>query len=319
MSRRGTGGPDAVRCRVRQGPASTRPRPIRPRPVRQPRGLHPVVRPQFRQQPADLPFDRALADVEGCADVGVGQPSRDQPEHLQITFRERVQYLLFRRRDARRLPRELVQDPPGHRRVQCRLPLGDLTHGAQQLLRGRVLEEESADAGLYGLVHVLVRAERREDQHPWGPRQRPDLPGRRQPVHPRHPDVDQRHVRAELPCGVHGAPPVPGLGDDVQIVTGLDDVAQPAPYDLAVVGDQDMDHHAVLRNLPGRARTRPPSPPLPRSPPHSSSPYASGPAKAEPDEEPPHPARAASPPRLPGPSRGGSVVGIAPFRRREAV
>ena len=88
-----------------------------------------------------------------------------------------------------------------------------------------------------------------EDDHLLRLRQCPQLTGRRQPVHPGHPDIHESDVGGQAASRVHGAAPVPYLLDHVQFVARLEHLGQSAPHDLAVVRHQHTHHHAVLPSI----------------------------------------------------------------------
>ena len=81
-------------------------------------------------------------------------------------------------------------------RRQQRLTGGDDAHGADQLGRFGVLDEEPAGAGAQRLVHVLVELERREHEHPdaFQLSVLGDLSRRGEPVDVGHADVHQHDV-----------------------------------------------------------------------------------------------------------------------------
>jgi hypothetical protein len=66
-------------------------------------------------------------------------------------------------------------------------------------------------------------------------RQGEDLPGRRQPVLDRHPDVHEDDVGPQLVRGRDRRGTVARLPDDLEVAGGLQHGAQPEPDQLLVV------------------------------------------------------------------------------------
>jgi hypothetical protein len=127
-----------------------------------------------------------------------------------------------------------------------------------ELVGRDVLEQEPACAGAQRLVDVLVHVERGQDddlaRQGVGPAD--DLPGRREAVHRRHPDVHQDDVGPQ-PAGLrHRVHPVDRRPDDREIGFGVQDQPQAGAHQLLVVDDQDADRHAAAPSTVSRARTR---------------------------------------------------------------
>ncbi len=124
---------------------------------------------------------------------------REQPEHLALSWREGLHQGggLATRRTAG--GDERVDHATGDSGVEQRVAAGRGADGAHQLLPRHRLQQEPGGPGPEGLDHVLVGVERR--QHDDGGRQvgvGADPAGGRDAVHPRHAQVDQRHVRAQV-------------------------------------------------------------------------------------------------------------------------
>ena len=99
--------------------------------------------------------------------------------------------------------------------------------------------------GLQRAVHVLVEVERRDDddgQRVGHPRSRQGLGGV-EPVHLRHPDVEQAHVGPQVPGSLDRLAAVGHLGDHLDVGLGVEDHGEPAAHQLLVVGDQHPDRH----------------------------------------------------------------------------
>ena len=116
-------------------------------------------------------------------------------------------------------------DVRGDQRVAVR---GGVDRLHQQLRTG-VLEQEAAGAGLQGAVHVLVEIEGGDDDDrervfDAGPG---ELPGRLDPVHLRHADVEQAHVRPQRAREGHRLAPVRGLADDLDAGLRVEDHLSP--------------------------------------------------------------------------------------------
>ena len=61
--------------------------------MREHHGLHPVAEAELLEDVGDVRLHGGLADVELGADLRVGQPSRDQPEDLQLALGQLVEAL----------------------------------------------------------------------------------------------------------------------------------------------------------------------------------------------------------------------------------
>ena len=149
---------------------------------------------------------RGLRDDQGRGDLGVGQPGRDQPQHVQLALGQ-VGELVRERRPAHRLlgRREALHQPAGDRRLDQRVAAGRGPHRGDQPGGGRVLEQEAARPRLDRAVDVLVEVE--GGQHD-DPRRvvasAQDLLGRREPVELGHPDVHEHHVGLQLGDPAYG-------------------------------------------------------------------------------------------------------------------
>src|SRR5438132_197078 len=102
--------------------------------------------------------------------------------------------------------RSVVMQPSSARRPDLSSAPGGLggygPDGPQELDGLRVLDQEAAGARTQRLEDVLVELKGGED-HDADPGQAlvlGDRPGGAQPVRPRHPDVHEDHVGAELPA-----------------------------------------------------------------------------------------------------------------------
>ncbi len=155
-------------------------------------------------------LDRALRHHELRGYLGVGLAAHHQVEDLPLAAGEPGER--GRGRHRHRAARgELGQQPPGHRGGEQGPAVGRGPHAEQQLLRRRVLEQESAGPGAQCLVHVLIQVVGGQDDHPHlmgalaGRLLGGDAAGGGQPVHQRHPDVHEHDVGPRLA----GEPPRP--------------------------------------------------------------------------------------------------------------
>jgi hypothetical protein len=54
-------------------------------------GLDPVAERELHQDPADMSLDGALLDHQLGGYLSVGQPARDEPQHIKLPLREVLQ------------------------------------------------------------------------------------------------------------------------------------------------------------------------------------------------------------------------------------
>ena len=111
-----------------------------------------------------------------------------------------------------------------------------------------ILEQEAARPRAQRTVDVLVEVERREHEHAVAPASwvvGTDQMRGLETVEHRHADVHQDDVREDPAREIDGLAPVGCLGDDLQLVLGVDQRGEPAAYRGLVVGDEDADHRAA--------------------------------------------------------------------------
>jgi hypothetical protein len=94
----------------------------------------------MRMRP-DVGLDGRLADDQAFRDLGVGQATGDQGEHLALAAGQDVQRL-GRRGLGIGPVGELLQEPPRHSRREQRAASCDDPHGPAQLLGRGVLQQE---------------------------------------------------------------------------------------------------------------------------------------------------------------------------------
>src|SRR5258708_26539240 len=110
-----------------------------------------------------------------------------------------------------------------------------------ELVGGRVLEQEAADAGVDGAAQVAGTSEYREDEHAAGGQLRAKLGRRRDPVFTRHLDVEERDVWSGAHGLVDDAVATFDLGDDLDVGFSRKQRRAGAADHRLVLGDQDPD------------------------------------------------------------------------------
>ena len=140
--------------------------------------------------------------------------------------------------------RELPDQATGDRRREQCPAFSDGPHGDGKLLWRDVLEDEATRSRSQRLVDVFVGIERGEDEHAHVPvRLGEDARGRLEPVHLRHPDVHEDHVRPMGPCCVDRLETRPCLGHHLDVVVDTQNHGETAPNQCLVVDDEDADAH----------------------------------------------------------------------------
>ena len=246
---------------------------------------------------------RRLAQRQRRGELGVAQPARDQPEHLELARRQRRQ---AGAPGTRRTRREPLDQAPGDGRREQRVAGPHQPDRGDQVLGGDVLEQEAAGPGGQRRVHVLVQVERGQHDDPRavpGPCGGQDPPGRLEPVHLRHPDVHQHDVRPVLERGRDRLPPVRGLGHHLD-ARRAEDQPEAAADQRLVVGDDHPGAGVRSRAHRGDARNS----------------GRTGPAGPPPSAGPPSRAETPDPPAgsSPGPASRRPGAGRRPVRRRTA-
>ena len=197
---------------------------------------------------------RRLADEEILGDLRIRQALGDELQNLELARGQ----LLHRRRQGlhgrRRTADELLDHATRHGRRQQRVALCDCADAGDELLGRHVLEQEATRARAQRVIDVLVHVEGRQ-HHDLGvePVGREHAARRLDPVHLRHPDVHQDHVRSQTLrlCDRVGA--VRGLAGDVDVLLGVEDHAEARAHERLVVDDEDAQAHDVSGSL---ARSR---------------------------------------------------------------
>ena len=135
---------------------------------------------------------------------------------------------------------ELLDQAARDRGREQRLAVGDDPDAGDQLLGGRVLEQEAAGAGAQGLVDVLVEVEGRQDQHPDLARALGHHLARGlEPVEVGHADVHEHDVGPQRARRAHRLGAVLGLAHHLDVLLGVEDHAEAGAHEGLVVGEQD--------------------------------------------------------------------------------
>ena len=180
-------------------------------------------------------------------DVGVGQTPGRELEHGQLARGDRGQRRVRRRRrDGQQRPTAEVQEAPGHRGREQRLPVGDQAHRADQLLGRAVLHEEAAGPGPQRPDDVLVEVERgHTSTRAAARRQGQDPPGGLDAVHDRHAHVhDDDSGRSRWVSRTVSAPS-PASPTTVMSGSASRQVRSAAAHQGLVVGDQYGERHGA--------------------------------------------------------------------------
>jgi hypothetical protein len=110
----------------------------------------------------------------------------------------------------------------------------------------RGLQQESGCSGRQRGVEVLVDVEGGEHDDAGGQlRVGEELAGRHEAVGGGHLHVQQRHVGTVQQGLPHGCLPVADVGDDLDVVLGLQDHPQSVSDQVPVTGDEHADHGGV--------------------------------------------------------------------------
>ena len=199
-------------------------------------------------------LDGRRLDDELGGDLGVGQATREQPQHVVLAGGQPGQ--------GRRLmgrPGELLDQPAGADGREKRVTGMHGPDGGDQLGRRRGLEQEPGSAGPERIHDVVIEVECRQHHHAGRGELRKQPPGGLDPVQHRHADVHQHEVGPGPERALDGLAPVGCLGDDLDIGLGVEDEPEAAAHERLVVGEQDADHADAGVPSGSRARTVNPS------------------------------------------------------------
>ena len=204
-------------------------------------GLDAVAEREFLEDVGDVGLHGRLADEERPGDLAVGESAGDEPEDLEFAVAE-----LGERRGGAggrwRSADELLDEPTGDRGGEEGISCCDDPDGVGELLGTDVLDEEAAGARLHGLVDVLVEVEGREDEDVGGALVVQEPARGLQAVELGHADVHEHDVGLVLADARERLSAVGGLGDDLDVLLGVEDHAEAAAHECLVVGDEDPDH-----------------------------------------------------------------------------
>lgn len=117
---------------------------------------------ELREDARDVCLDGVVADDELCGDLAVRETARKQAQYFALARRQlRKTRRLFSRS---RSPRELLDQSSRNGGCEHRASVGCDADCCDQLVLGRVLQQEAACACAEGLVDVLVEVEGSEDE-----------------------------------------------------------------------------------------------------------------------------------------------------------
>ncbi len=177
-------------------------------------------------------------------DLFVGCPAADQVQHLHLA-RSQIADLYW---DGRRRPAGAIgaQHAAGGRRIEVGTTVRHRSHGANNLLRRGILEQEPGCASAERCRQHCVVIEGRQDQHRWC----------RWAIHVLHAHVHQNHVR-DGSCAhdvADGFRAVGTFADDDKTVLWTEDHLQSSPDEGLVVNQQHADgwnlgHHGAADGL----------------------------------------------------------------------
>ena len=199
-----------------------------------------------------LTCDRTVSSGEHelGGDLLGGLPGADEVDHLPLARRQRG--LDRPHAAARRGPAHLLDHAHGEAAGDGGLVVHHPGERAGQHVDVQVLGQEAGGADAQAEQPRLVVVRRREDEHALVGRPGEDLARRRDPVHLRHHDVHEHHVRAMLERAVDGLATVLGLRDHLH-ARPLQRLADHPARDRVVVDD---DRPKRARRLAGVLRAR---------------------------------------------------------------
>ena len=169
---------------------------------------------------------------------------RDQGEQLLLAIGEHRERSGPGRATWRR---QHTEDPAGHVGPEDRLPCRNRAHGVQDALAVGALDQVATRAGLERGVHRLVVLEHAQDQdRDVGMRLEQPASGL-DPADAGHVQVHEDDVGTALGCDQQRLLAVGGLTHDLTEASSASTPITPSPEDRVVVGDEDADHRASLR------------------------------------------------------------------------
>jgi hypothetical protein len=175
-------------------------------------------------------LDRRLADEQpGAAPVRLALG--DQREDLELAGAQRVR---------RRRP-QLAQQPRRDGRRQYGLAPERRSHGADERLARRILEEVARRAGRDRGPDVAVGVEGGEDEDPGRVADLGQLVDRARTVDLGHPEVHEDDVGPEPLGRNHRLAAVGRLADDLELRIAVEDAAEAVADDRVIVDDEQAD------------------------------------------------------------------------------
>jgi hypothetical protein len=206
--------------------------------------LNTVADAELSQEVRDVRLDRRLADDKARRDLRIGQAAGDQPQDLDLASGERCERTVVRRHPVlRRL--EAFEQSTDRGRAEQGVSARDDSDRVDEIGRSDVLEQKGAGAGADRTVDVVVEVEGGQDEDAGRAAGGDDAPGGLDPVHDRHADVEEEHVRGELLDERHSLLPVFCLAHHLEVLARLDDHSKAAAHERLVVGDRDANAHAA--------------------------------------------------------------------------
>ena len=182
---------------------------------------------QFVHQLLPMFLDRLDADEQLAGDLFVGIAFGNQLQHLQLARGEFRGFLLARWPADRCA--EMFQQTFGNGGTEKGVAFFRLADGSYQVLSGSLFDQVSGSAGVSQLLHILVVAVGREDEH-FGFWTFPaDLPGRLQPVERWHRNVHDDDFGLQAFGHLHRLAAVFSLADDGHVVFGFEQSAEALP------------------------------------------------------------------------------------------
>src|SRR5215472_15689246 len=177
---------------------------------------------QLGQDAANVGLRRLHGNYQGVADLGTGQASRDQSQHLGLSLGQRLERR--RRRRVHAWPASEVSDQTAsHRRSQQRVTVGNYANCLHELRSGCVLQQEplaparsasytySSRSNVVSIKRPRTGVASRGSEY---------LAGRMQPVQHRHSHIHQDDVWLELTSLVDRFGSIGGLAHNLKVWLG---------------------------------------------------------------------------------------------------
>src|ERR1017187_8627279 len=253
-----------------------------PRLVGEHHGLDAVTQFQLVQEMGDVRLHRGLAEKEAHGDLAVAEAPGDEQQDLTLTFGELAK---VRRVRVRSVTAEPLDQPPRDRGCEQRVTRRGDPHGANDVVAGRVLEQESRRPRAERLKHVLVEVEGGQDHDPRRTASCGDATRRLEAVENWHADIHQDDVRAQ--CRHRRDPflTVRSVAHYLDVGFLVEEGAQAGAHQWLIVDQQDANH-VISGSRGSRAVTLKPSLVLPaRNSPWSMATRSRMPVRPEPSPE----------------------------------